>query len=99
MLTIAAGVAGDTLTITLRGDLDLSNCLRLPETVREHATPAVIVIDLAGVDFCDSSGLGVLVQLHKAAEREGRRLVLRAPTLNVRRLFDVAGLSDVFVVE
>jgi stage II sporulation protein AA (anti-sigma F factor antagonist) len=56
-----------------------------------------LVLDLAAVGFIDSSGLSVLLAAHHDAQLAGRRLALR-PALSpaVRRLFEVAGVHDMF---
>ena len=38
--------------------------------------PRLVVVDLAGVDFIDSSGVGTLVALHRRLQREGRSMAL-----------------------
>lgn len=50
-------------------------------------------IDLAGVEFVDSSGLRVLIEAHQSRQDAGRSLVLTNPSPVVRRLFDIAGVD------
>jgi anti-sigma B factor antagonist len=52
-----------------------------------------VVLNLAGVDFIDSSGLRVLIDAHRRAEQVGRRVVMNSPSPSVARLFDISGLS------
>lgn len=52
-----------------------------------------ITVDLAGLDFMDSSGLRVIVEAHQRAESSQRRLVVRRPSSTVVRLFEISGLS------
>jgi anti-sigma B factor antagonist len=58
-----------------------------------------IVLDLANVEFMDSSGLRVVIDAHQRAVDSSRRLVLRQPTGAVQRLLDVSGLSDHLATE
>jgi anti-sigma B factor antagonist len=51
-------------------------------------------IDMSGVDFMDSSGLRVVIELHQRAEAETRRLLVRKPSSPVARLLEISGLSD-----
>ena len=53
-----------------------------------------VVVDLAGVEFIDSTGLRVLLLAQTALEGHGIALVLRDPRPQARRLFDVAGVLD-----
>jgi anti-sigma B factor antagonist len=56
------------------------------------------VVDLAQVSFIDSSGLQVLLRARALLGREDRALVLVCPHGPVRRVFELAGVSDVFVL-
>jgi anti-sigma B factor antagonist len=58
-----------------------------------------LVVDLAGVELLDVTGLGVLVGAHRRARLEGRELVLRAPRPRVRRLLKVTRLDRVITIE
>ncbi len=56
--------------------------------------PTVLAIDFSGVSFCDSSGIGALIRAHKVAATRGCRLELHRVDPDVRRVFDLVGLSD-----
>ena len=56
------------------------------------------VIDLAAVDFIDSSGLGYLVQGVKAARQNGCRLVLCNVKSTVKLIFELTQLDTVFEI-
>lgn len=57
---------------------------------------ATIEIDLGGVTFLDSSGLGALVRLRNESGEAGKSLVLVNVPAAVGRLFEVTGLAEVF---
>jgi anti-sigma B factor antagonist len=57
-----------------------------------------VVVDLAGVPFMDSTGLGVLVGALARAREADRRLVLAAPTDRIVRLLRLTGLDGQFEV-
>lgn len=57
------------------------------------------VIDLGGVSFIDSSGLGVLVGALKRYESTGHRVVLRSPSSGLKKVLDTTGLAGVFSIE
>ena len=56
-----------------------------------------VVLDLAGVEFVDSSGLGALIHMHKTLEPLGR-LVLCNVDPRVAQLFKVTRLERVFAI-
>jgi anti-anti-sigma factor len=58
-----------------------------------------LVLDLAGVEIIDASGLGVLVGAHRLAERRQRRLVLRNVPERIERLLAATRLNRILAVE
>jgi anti-anti-sigma factor len=56
-------------------------------------------VDLANLDFMDSSGLSVLVAEHKRTRNDGGGLVIMSPNRRVIRLFQLNGLMSYLVVE
>ena len=58
----------------------------------------VIVVDLAGVSFLDSSGCNALVQGKRRADGHGVGLELAQLSPACRRLFEIAGLLDLFTI-
>jgi anti-sigma B factor antagonist len=86
--------------ITLRGEVDVYTAPKLKakliETIEDGC--ANIVVDLEGVSFIDSSGLGVLVSaLRRARERDGAvRIVCTRE--NILKIFRITGLDKVFPV-
>lgn len=86
--------------VRLAGELDLSNADYFHEelTRAEAREPAALVIDLSGVSFMDSTGLRLLLSALRRAQAEGRRLVVVQGQEQVRDLFRIAGLEDVFEV-
>ena len=58
------------LTVTLSGDIDYTNATSVADVIRAAVRmerPASIHVDMAAVDFLDSSGIAVLVKAMKAA--------------------------------
>jgi anti-sigma B factor antagonist len=58
-----------------------------------------LVVDIAGVQLVDASGLGVLVGAHRLALRSERRLVLRGVPARIERLLAVTHLNRVMTLE
>ena len=52
-----------------------------------------IVVDLSGVEFCDSTGLSAFVVGHNQADRDGGWVRLAAPSAWMARLLDTVGLT------
>jgi anti-sigma B factor antagonist len=57
-----------------------------------------LVVDLSGVDFLDSTGLGVLVAALNRCRDEGGSLSLVCSKPSILKLFAITGLDQVFVI-
>jgi len=57
-----------------------------------------LVVDLSGVDAVDMVGVGLLVGVHRQAQRRGRRLVLTGVPPRVMRLLTATRLRRVLAV-
>lgn len=82
----------------VRGEIDAHSAPEFAE--RLGALPSSgsdVRVDLSGVPFMDSSGLRVLIEAHQRIGDSGCQLVLVAPSDAVKRLLDVAGLTEHFV--
>lgn len=80
------------------GDLDIAGVdqfLAHADRLMESGG-GVIDVDLGGVTFIDSSGLGALVRLQNSATAAGRRLQLSNVPRSVARILDLTGLTDLF---
>jgi anti-anti-sigma factor len=83
-----------TVTIGLTGDIDCVSCDEI-ESIIQAATLlwSRVVVDMSGVSFCGSTGLGVFIRgEHLASEREGQ-LVLTNVSTQLRRIVELAGLE------
>lgn len=57
------------------------------------------VFDLSGVDFIDSSGLGMLLTLQKKGSEQGAEIILRHPQDKVMKVFRACKFETLFVIE
>ncbi|MER7981062.1 STAS domain-containing protein [Streptomyces sp. NPDC095817] len=101
VLTVTAqDINCDTYVLRLTGDLDLHQIGPLDEALavalRMQPPLRLLVIDLAGVGFCDSSGLNVFLDARQATEDLGIELRLVRPTLPVQRLLQITGTVKIF---
>ena len=100
VLTVAVDLDAEGVDlVTLRGELDFASGEPL-STVFADLTgePRRVVVDLAGLEFVDSSGVKMLVAAARAVEDAGGTLVLAGPTATVRRVFDILHLAEIVTV-
>lgn len=83
-------------TVAPKGALDLATSrglqTRLAELAGEPGLQAIL--DLSGVSFIDSVGLGVVLKAAGRFHRQAKRLVIVAPPGAVHRILDFAGVTD-----
>ena len=99
--TFRADRAGETVVVTLAGELDMATTFRLePELERRSrdGDVAALVIDMQGVEFMDSSALGLLLATQERLRAEGIRFLLANPSGSVRRMLEVTGVTDELAV-
>ena len=85
----------DGVDLDLAGDLDMSATFALEPVLDRLLAddPRGLVLDLEGVDFVDSSGLGLLVATHERATREGVDMAITGVGPEIQRVFAIAGLD------
>jgi anti-sigma B factor antagonist len=80
----------DATVIFVRGEIDIATCERLRDAIEPHLGPAQsVILDLAGVEFIDSSGLHVLEQARGQLTADGGSLLLRNPSKAAHTLLTV----------
>jgi anti-anti-sigma factor len=82
--------------VVVAGELSLTEAAALERRLSEVLATTdgqQVVLDLAGVAFIDSTGLGVLVRAHRAASQRGIRLAVRNPGPQAQRLLTLTGLE------
>ncbi|WP_375485644.1 STAS domain-containing protein [uncultured Jatrophihabitans sp.] len=95
-LDIRVTQADDRATVVINGELDEAATEPLKDIDLDHLSRSGcqdLAIDLGGVEFIDSSGIGALVGLRNRAAREGLSIRIDQAPLHVRRTLTVAGLD------
>lgn len=86
------------VVVSLSGDVDVFSVPRLRSALIEHVGTVDVVLDMAGVAFCDSSALRVFVDAQRRSAAGGRTLEIAHPSKAVKDLFDISGLRGVLRV-
>ena len=85
--------------VALRGVLDVTDAASVAAALAAIAArQRDIIIDLAGLEFIDSSGVAALVRGRSQAPHAGGELLLAAPQQQVLRVLTLTRLIDVFPV-
>ncbi|MEV8507127.1 STAS domain-containing protein [Actinoplanes sp. NPDC051475] len=84
----------DRAVVALTGECDLAGRDRLTAVLRAALDSAeLVVVDLAGLTFIDSSGIHGLVTAHRAAQSSGRRVELVNASGAVAAVLELTGVD------
>ena len=85
------------LVAHLSGELDHHSAPQAREALSRamHKEPAAaLMLDMAGVTFMDSSGIGVILGRLKELQRTGGSLTILNPSAQMKKILKMAGLGD-----
>ena len=96
-LKVDVATAGFGTVVAIAGELDIATT---PQVREAFSSPAVVegggvLVDLTGVTFMDSTGLGMFLTLDRDLRERGARLAIACPEGAARLLFDVAGVNEI----
>jgi anti-sigma B factor antagonist len=100
-LSVVSRRTSSEAVVELAGEIDMSTVQYLAKAVDEvladHAPPRV-VLDMSGVTFCDSQGLGTLVVLSRRASFARSCLILTNVGEFLMRVLDITGLRNALMI-
>lgn len=95
-ISIEKSTQGSTVTLAVTGEVDVSNASELrtqADVVLADGFTGELVVDLSGVPYIDSTGIGVLVGAAHRAQEAGASLAVANPQKNVERVLGLLGVS------
>jgi anti-sigma B factor antagonist len=94
-LTLDVTTHGEVPVVAVNGDLDIYTHERLRQLFKDGEVLAGphVVLDLSGIGFLDSSGVGSIVVANRVAAGEGTTLHLVAEEQRVLKLFALTGVD------
>ncbi len=97
LLQLSTEKGSEQITVRCVGRITSDTASDFQETIRGLIPETKrIVLDLTGVDYVDSSGLGALVSIYMHATRSESVVELANPKQRIRDLFKMTKLSSVF---
>ena len=83
--------------LSLRGPLTMENVSPFLNAVRRENS-ATMILDLSGVPYLDSSGLGSLVSAYTSFQKSGRRVALTGVNQRVMKVFEITKMEAIFLM-
>ena len=86
--------------LRVEGEVDMDSAPTLRDRILKDLQGAsVLKVDLSKVDYLDSSGIAVLIQGFKQAQRSNVEFRLLNPSSQVKAVIDLAQLNQLFTIE
>jgi anti-sigma B factor antagonist len=100
-LDLSASEAGGRAVLTLVGAVDVESRGSLQAACQQLLSegPVGLVLDMSGVSFMDSTGIGALVEVSHSAQDSGVTFTIRRPSARVLRILQATALIDVWDIE
>jgi anti-anti-sigma factor len=91
----------DRVRIAPVGELDIATAPQLEDTIRGLVESGFdqVVLDLANVEFLDSTGLRVILRWHASAEGDRRRFQVWPGPPAVQKIFSLTGTDQLVGLE
>jgi anti-sigma B factor antagonist len=96
---LSTSECGGTVVVALHGELDIVDAAAVAAAlVKAAVREPRIIVDLADLDFIDSSGIAALAYARRYARQAGGDLLVAAPQQQVLRILAITRLVDDFCV-
>lgn len=82
----------------LTGDIDHHSARRLRSELDSFVItmqPDILIIDLTGISFMDSSGIGLIIGRYKLLKELGGKLEVKSPQPYIRRVLRLSGIERI----
>ena len=104
-MSIGINLKNDTDTefweVSVTGELDVSTADQFKEYLHKLIDKDIrnIRFDLKGLEYIDSTGLGVIIGILKRIKVENKEIYIKSPKDNVKKIFSITGLDKIFKME
>ena len=90
----------DTARVSVTGEVDIYTAQKFKDKLYSIVDNSGkdLVIDCSGLDYIDSTGLGIFVGALKKTKLAGKNIYLENIKDNIRKLFVITGLDKLFII-
>ena len=90
---LSLSLEGDVTVVEVHGALDIATAEPLRTVLAQLRSDADVVVDIRGVDFCDSTGITVLAGAARDASLAGHALTVRHAHPSVEHVLRLTGCA------
>ncbi|MBF7084015.1 STAS domain-containing protein [Desulfallas sp. Bu1-1] len=95
MLNVKSRLEGKTVRLSLEGVLDISTVDTFNSQTEQLSGISELVLDMAGLEFIDSSGIGAILQVVRLSQERGFTVNLENANENISELLNTVGLFQI----
>jgi anti-sigma B factor antagonist len=101
LLALGCKVTAGEARVSLTGELDVASADQAFRYVRDviDRYHTCVVLDVAGLSFCDACGLTALLRMNRYARQARTSLRLMSPSRRLMQVLRITGLTGVLVTE
>ncbi|MCL2634366.1 MAG: anti-sigma factor antagonist [Oscillospiraceae bacterium] len=91
---------GERVTAGLYGDIDHHSAAGIRaeiDAALENSTPRILILDFGGVNFMDSSGIGLILGRMRLLEGFGGQIFIKNVSGHAEKIIKLAGLSSLTI--
>lgn len=88
----------EQILIRLKGDLDVYSEEDFRDFIENNISPENkdIIIDIEELDYLDSTGLGMFMKIYNDNKEKGKKVKIINPKDNIKKLFEITDLTEIF---
>jgi len=94
-ITRRDGSDPETRIVTLSGPITLRNLFHFQDELRAGEQPKVVILDLSGVPYMDSSGMGAVINYYVFCQRHQVKMITAGVSPRVMELFKMTKVDSV----
>ena len=90
------------ITAVLTGEIDHHSARVIRSNIDrdiEREKPKVLILDFSGVNFMDSSGIGLIMGRYKMMLENDGRVIIKSPQPYIKKVLNLAGITRIVKVE
>jgi anti-sigma B factor antagonist len=98
--TYSKEINNNTMGINIEGEIDVYTSPKVKEALNDLIQKGNynIIVNLEGVSYIDSTGLGVLIGALKRVKENNGDIKLVCTNLQIKKIFDITGLIKIFEI-
>ncbi len=101
-MSVEIKVKGEVVTALLSGELDHHTAAEMRTTIDEAIElnmPTLLILDFSGINFMDSSGIGLVMGRYRSLMRLGAQLHIAGASPQIYKVMKLAGLEKLASLE